>query len=684
MVGDRTVPRRADIQFLRALAVLLVVAYHAGLPGVGGGFIGVDVFFVISGYLITRKLIQGLGEEGVGFLPRFYASRVRRLAAPAIVVALVTVATSMYFSAVTAKSVATDAIASLLGLMNIHLIITGSSYESSGSAPSPLMHYWSLAVEEQFYLVWPLVLSLILLVCGKRFNSRLVSAMVLGCVVALSLIYASHLTPANPDAAYFNPLLRCWELGVGSLLAFAPAPQRSGSSLHAFSRLAGLAVIVWSGHSLTIDSGVPGYVTVIPVAATALMLWCGERLDTPSWMAVSPIQRIGDVSYSFYLWHWPVLALAAIAMPEATSPSATFLLVLASYGLAEVTYTFVETPLRNVKWPTWKPLATGAGATATACAVLVALAAFGPSGRTTPNGVSVASPVIDETSTLDALLSEALLTTVVPSNITPALDTPASGFEQFRPGGCTDGTTSASAEQCSFGDTTGNITIALVGDSHAEQWLPALDSIGTRNGYRIVSWTMGGCPLAGAEPRAIGGPEVARQCDDFRSSLPTRLKDLSPDLIIAGMSNGPGIQTEHPEAWASRSLGQFRTLAQAGAPVIPIIDNYFAKTPPAECLAANKQAARTCTIDPAWNKDVSTFRDITKRAWTNSGLSVIDSATLLCADKCPAIVGNVQVWRDTHHITHDYSKLIAPWLEKSLTEAATTSGAPLPTQDSSN
>lgn len=684
MVGDRSVPRRADIQFLRALAVLLVVAYHAGLPGVGGGFIGVDVFFVISGYLITRKLVQGLDDGGVGFLPRFYASRARRLAGPAIVVALVTVATSMYFSAVTAKSVATDAIASLLGVMNIHLIITGSSYESSGSAPSPLMHYWSLAVEEQFYLVWPLVLALILVVCGKRFNRRVVSAVVLGVVVALSLVYASQLTPVNPEAAYFNPLLRCWELGVGALLAFAPAPQRTGTALVSGARMVGLAVIFWAGVSLTIDSGVPGAVTVIPVAATALMLWCGERLDTPSWMALSPIQRIGDVSYSFYLWHWPVLALAAIAMPEATSPSATFLLVLASYGLAEVTYAFVESPLRKVSWPTWKPLAAGALATATACSALVALVTFGPSGRTAPAGVSVASPVIDGSAPLNTLLTDSLSISVVPSNVTPALDTPASGFEQFRPGGCSDGNPGTTAEQCTFGDTSGSVTIAVVGDSHAEQWLPALDAIGTRNGYRIVSWTMGGCPLAGAEPRAIGGPEVARQCDDFRASLPTRLESLSPDLIIAGMSNGPGIQTEHPEAWASRSLQQFRTLADTGAPVVPLIDNHFAKSPPAECLAANKKSARTCAYDPTWNKDVNTFRDVTKRVWTNSGLSVIDSAEFLCTDACPAIVGNVQVWRDTHHITHDYSKLVAPWFEKTLKGSAATAGAPLPTQDSSN
>ena len=346
--------RMLDIQGLRAVAVLLVVADHAGVGWLTGGFVGVDVFFVVSGYLITFLLLREADTRGGVRIGEFYARRARRILPAATVVLLATLAyAAQGLSVSQVQRFKDDATWSALFAANVHFAELGTDYFAQGRDPSPFRHYWSLAVEEQFYLVWPALLALVLVACRRSGSrGRSVLGALLLVIIALSLAWSVWITSAAPGTAYYSSPARAWELAVGALLA--TQAHRAGSlgrTSRAWLASAGLGAVVVSAVVFDAGSQLPGWRALLPVLGTAALVAAGVGGSSPvnRWLGVRPLTWIGDLSYSLYLWHWPILVLgpAHPALPE--GPAGTAVLVLLALAASVVTFHLVEKPFRGAR-----------------------------------------------------------------------------------------------------------------------------------------------------------------------------------------------------------------------------------------------------------------------------------------------------------------------------------------------
>lgn len=354
--------RRLDIQGLRAVAVLVVILDHVGTPGFAGGFVGVDVFFVISGFVITQMVLQkATSSRGTGLLLDFYAKRARRIIPAATLITVLTViATFELTNFLRGARVLPDATAASLFLANFHFIATGTDYARLGADPSPLQHYWSLAVEEQFYLVWPLLMLVAIAVAARsrRVSLRQMLFGLLVAIVAASYLYSIVLTPLNGTQAFFSPLTRAWELAIGCLIAVAQPwlagriSARTGLAAVLTTVLgwSGVAAITWSVVSLDHTSRFPGWVAAVPVLGTAAILIAGMRTHhTVLTTALgSRVPRyLGDISYSLYLVHWPIFTVTAARIGGDFSGSMQVLLIGATFAGAAAMYHAFENPIRR-------------------------------------------------------------------------------------------------------------------------------------------------------------------------------------------------------------------------------------------------------------------------------------------------------------------------------------------------
>lgn len=346
---------RPDIEGLRAVAVAMVVIAHAGSAVLKGGFVGVDVFFVLSGFLITSLLLKEYDLAGRVSLAAFYGRRVRRLLPASTLVLVATLLLSArYLGPNRSIHVAGDAQWSTLFASNWRFIQEGTDYLRSRLAPSPLQHFWSLAVEEQFYAVWPVSIALVALV-GKGVPLRQKLGFVLCIVIVASLSWSIYQTPRNGTVAYFSPLTRAWELAIGALIAVVNIPillrlpRRIGQVISPL----GLVCILASGLLFDTETQFPGYIVALPVVGTALLIAGGTiapRAGAEVLLKWRPLQWLGKLSYSLYLWHWPVLTVAQQYAVRRLFPAEATLLCLLSLALSAATYWFVENPVRNSSW----------------------------------------------------------------------------------------------------------------------------------------------------------------------------------------------------------------------------------------------------------------------------------------------------------------------------------------------
>ncbi len=343
---------RPDVEGLRAIAVTLVALCHAGVPGLEGGFIGVDVFFVISGYLITSLLLRGVTEKSWGPLLRnFYARRARRILPAATLTLIVTLFASYhYLGFLRGDEVARDATWCSLFVGNFRFALDGTNYLAAQEPPSPLQHFWSLGVEEQFYFLWPAVLLLVAAV-GKRVPLRIRLGAALGSIFVASLAWSVIQTNSNPTWAYFSPLTRAWELAAGALICVSlPLLSKVPTTLGSALSWLGLAGIVASALLINASTPFPGIAALGPVAATSLAIAGGitaGRLGAVYLLGVRPFQFLGMLSYSFYLWHWPVLIIAAEYHGSSLSVGHNLVLLLVALVISVVTFYSVEHPLRS-------------------------------------------------------------------------------------------------------------------------------------------------------------------------------------------------------------------------------------------------------------------------------------------------------------------------------------------------
>lgn len=656
-----TRPKRVDIQGLRAVAVLLVVLYHADLPGLPGGYIGVDVFFVISGFLMTGHLVKPLEDGGrIRFLD-FYARRVKRLLPAALVVLAASFAASLVFlPPVRAAGLARDAAASALYVPNLWFAKNGTNYLSE-ELPTPFQHYWSLGVEEQFYLAWPLLIALVWLL--SRRSTRLLGPTI-GLVTASSFAVSVWMTGSFGPWAFFGPHTRAWEFGAGALVALSGSrllPLVSGAwgPILAWGGLAGIAAgaVIYDE-----NTAFPGSAALLPVLATSMVLAAGAaptRHGAGTFLGLLPMQKLGDWSYSLYLWHWPVIIIPVTA--QGGLPLwVKLLLAAACIPLAILTVRFIEDPPRNSPRvgavPSWT-----VAASALACGFVAAALLVG--AGTLLNGRLLTS---DRSASPADVTLPVVFTDYVPTNGTPRLQDANADVPALSRMGCSPGDFSAAVKVCTFGATTHDRQYVLFGDSHAAQWFDAALATAAAHDAQLIVLNKSRCASIEV-PRYVQG-NIDQYCERWKDDAILKIKELRPELVmlsnlhVRSDQDGRSVTSEQWAAATARSVAKL-----AGTvPVVVIADSPWFDQSPILCGSQHLDDLSPCdirradVIDAAWVADE-------ERATESAGGRYMDLTDAYCSTQlCNLVLGDTLIYRDNHHLTSSVVKLLAPRFQRAL------------------
>lgn len=668
---------RSDIQGLRALAVGLVILAHAGFRTASGGFVGVDVFFVISGFLIIGLLLREAGESGRISILDFYARRARRVIPAATVVLVVTAAASAYLlPLVRGQEVIKDSVWAAFFAANIRFRLVETDYFSQGEPPSPVQHYWSLAVEEQFYIVIPVLLLLVALLVRRRLV-RPATFAVLGVVTLASLAWSVHVTATSPAGAYFSTAARAWELGIGGLaavLVWGRSPRLGRWATEALFAL-GLALVAYATLTFDARTAMPGSAALVPVLGAALMLAAGSTTGAPSTylfrlFSIAPARVIGDWSYSLYLWHFPVLRLCEEVWDEQrlSKPHLLVALVL-MLALSAASYHFVEQPFR--KGVRWRPRLR-AIALYPASLALVVLTAFGAhtwvdgqlAALDDNPGIAVSDYAQDDLSKdpAVALVQASVLAArddrPVPGGLEPAL---GAVRESVAPLGDCDYREDM-RRLCVFGDPAAERSIVVTGDSHARHWGPALTAIGEEYGYRVYQLVYSGCPAITWTRRTDSGrPWTA--CANFKSWAVDQIRELHPELVVIANNayDAPGMMT-HQVPGLRAELELLRPLADRVAMIgnTPKVDQA-----PGTCLSVRDVDLGDCLLSP--DAESTRIQGQFEKTVTGLGMTYVDARRWFCVeDRCPSVIGRVLPLRDREHVTVEYSTQLAEPVARAL------------------
>jgi peptidoglycan/LPS O-acetylase OafA/YrhL len=685
VVADAAPPTRfrADIEGLRAVAVLLVVLSHAGVGAVSGGYIGVDVFFVISGFLITSLLIREVARTGRISLSRFYARRALRLLPASTLVLLATLAGAwLWLTPLRFTEFARDAAAGATYVSNLRFALTGTDYLASAETPSPLLHLWSLAVEEQFYLLWP---ALILVVTWRRFSPRALGA-TLAVLCAASLMLSVTETERSAPWAYFGAHTRVWELGLGALVALAAGSLgRLAPGISATLGWAGLAAIGAAALAYDDSTAYPGLAALLPVTGAALVLAGGcadPARGARLLLATAPMQLIGRLSYGWYLWHWPVLVIGPAALGVEASTGTNLLLCLGALAPAAVSLVLVENPVRRHAGLRSRPvrgIAVGAALTvgAAAAALLVSLAPPAVQAAGTAQDVPGAMATAAQPEQLLAeLVAAAADDTALPANLTPPLasaraDLPAPYAEKCH----LSSTAVALPGPCAYGDVNAGRTVVLFGDSHAAQWFPALQQLAVTHGWRLLSRTKSSCSVSDVLTYLPTFKRPYTECTAWRRDRLAEFRTLSPDLIVVSSSFHADRPVPEPAGdetvvWRDGWRRSLQALKATGAAVSFLVDTPWQHDGPADCLAAHPQRIAACATPVAQAVHRPEVRAAAATQARAVGATVVDPLPWLCATVCPVVVGNLLVYRDAHHLTTGYNRMLAPLLYARLPRLA--------------
>jgi peptidoglycan/LPS O-acetylase OafA/YrhL len=680
---------RPDIEGLRAVAVLLVLLYHAAVPGFGGGYVGVDVFFVLSGFLITGLLLRELERTGSISLPSFYARRLRRLLPAVALLIVVTVAVSVVvLSPLRAGDVAADGVAAALYASNLRFAVQATDYLQSELAPSPLLHLWSLGVEEQFYLFWP---ALLLLATRAGGNLRVRVGILAAVVVGASFALSAWLTMENAPWAFFSLPTRAWELGIGALLAVGAG--QLAAMRRPIARAAGwlgLGMIVASALLIDTSTPFPGGAALLPVLGTALAMLPGMR-DTGEaparYLGWRPARFLGRISYSLYLWHWPMLVLPTAVAGDTLPLPVRVGLMVAAIPVAYASQRWLEDPIRRGRLVGVVPRRNLALAGTLSLAVATASLALGfvttqrlaaATGTGGDAATSTAPPLPDlgglaarpspsasgDTPLVSATPRPSLPPPPggpVPADLVPPLAQARDDIPAIYDNGCHLAQPPTAIPECAFGDPDSATVVVLIGDSHAAQWFPALERLAIERSWRLVSLTKSACTPAWITVWNSTFKRAYTECDEWRDRVIERVAAERPALVLVASShpyrsagNGAPAESDGGVALATGladTLGRLRPLA--GAVALIGDTPKFDRDPP-ECLSSHLDEALGCAQPRATTVDVRWLAEEGRIA-AQVGATFIDPTDWACpTDPCPAVIGRYLVYRDTHHLATPY------------------------------
>jgi peptidoglycan/LPS O-acetylase OafA/YrhL len=667
---------RPEIQALRALAVLTVVVYHVWPEMMPGGFVGVDVFFAISGFLITAHLVREVDKTGTLRLWQFWARRMRRLLPAALLTLfLCAAATIAFVPQIYWQQFLTEIGTSTAYVQNWQLASDAVDYLGADNRPSPVQHFWSLSAEEQFYVIWPLLI----IVAAWTVRRRIAITGVLLTVTGLSLWYSIAETAANPAAAYFVTPTRVWEFGAGGLLALLGARAQPPDWARALLSWAGLGAVAYAAISYSTDTAFPGSAAVIPVVGALAVIHAGmpkARWAPSAILRVRPAQFLGDISYSVYLWHWPLLVFAPFVFANPGLTETRIAVPVLTILLAWVTKVLVEDPVRRSAWLSAQPrmtFACGAAATAVLAAVLVGGTAHVEAQITKAERQSTrvvdAQPACFGAAARDARTrceNRALRTKVVPSPVV-AKDEDNAPCPNFRK--------ENGVSVCDFGvkPEQARRTVALLGDSHASHWRAPLNTIARERGWRGLSVTRTSCVFSEAtkitpEPTKSQCLRWVRQVPKFFRAHP-EIDTVFVVAITGGTVNVPRGRTMF-EAKTNGVRRAWQDLPDTIKHIVVIRDTPRIVAKTVECIdeaiAAQKEAGIECAVPrkDALEEDPAI---IGARKEHSPRLQAIDLTDVFCGPRlCHPVIGGSLVYKDMHHFTLVFAKTLATPLQRKL------------------
>lgn len=669
------------------MAILAVLLNHLWPARLTGGYVGVDVFFVISGFLITGHLVKERVETGRIGLAGFYARRVRRLLPAALLVLLL--------SAVAAFALlpyprwirtAGEILASAGYVENWFLSAMSVNYSALNEQATPAQHYWSLSVEEQFYLVWPLLLIAAWWWASRRTrNPHRIAAVVLGALVGISLALSIVATMATPSQAYFVTYTRAWEFGVGGMIALlgARALPRVVAEMLAF---AGFAAIALAAVSYGPQTPFPGVTALLPVLGSAAVIVAGTGRDGLLHGFVTssrPVQWLGDVSYSLYLWHWPLIVFAPFALSRELSTTVKAVLLVVALVLAWLTRRFIEVPAQR-----WRPLRSSNRRTFVAMLLAMLLVAAPAVALLIAGNLRAAADVPPESVRIEACVGPQALDpgASCPSRFGPASETVMGPRNSYfhSPKGCVVlpdllrfGDKAASVRCDYSGGAAHPVRAWIVGDSHAEQWKGAVLDLARERGWQ-VTWSFGGgCPVIDAPYvgfRKPASPEERDRCRTWSKAVVDEVTTQAPDLVFTSsagrvqlVDDGTG-RPQH-EQFVDGLVRAWTRWTEAGSTVVPLGGVPFnGEVRDPDCALLQRDHPARCAVPIAEADPPDPYLSAAARM-KGDRVKAFDATRYFCADgKCYSVIGGIVVYYDDDHLNLDYVRRLAPALARILPE----------------
>ncbi|UIN29449.1 acyltransferase family protein [Microbacterium binotii] len=668
------------VQGLRAIAVLLVVLYHFWPGRIPGGYVGVDVFFVISGFLITGHLMRELTATGTVRLAQFWARRARRLLPASLLVLLfcAIVAASPYLMPISGlQREVSEIIASTFYVENWYLAIASVDYLGNSGEAAMVQHYWSLSLEEQFYVLWPLIMLLaawigVRFFAGRRRRAILIA---LGAVSAASLVFCIVLTLNDPAPAYFVTFARMWEFGLGAMIALVPALRVRNAAASFVLGWAGIIALVYTAFRFDSSTPFPGYAALLPALGAAAVIaasnsarwWYPTRI-----LSIAPMRFTGDISYSLYLWHWPLIIIAPSVPFWGLSIYHRVALLAICFVLAWLTKRFVEDPARS-----WRVL-TSRRPRVTLWASLAAMVLV---AGTAGGAWAFNAPAYrDGVAQLEQLRSDPPSCFGAQSVLDPdCRDTPASDVILPAPGfagvdkpadeQCFVQLNDARPVSCTFGsDAPDAPTVALIGDSHAFQLLSTFERMADENGWRLVTFFKGACPWNDTPLSTPGAFGAA--CSAWRTAVDQALVDAKPDVVFtSALATTPYASAGHDSSYDAAVAGYrsaWSKLTDAGVPVITVVDNPVWETDPNKCLRTRDAAA----CDGARSEVLVAKDPLREAAEGAPGVTLLDFTDVYCdGSTCFPVVGGADVYRDQDHLTVTFVDSLMPQYTEAIRSA---------------
>lgn len=698
---DASKGARKDIQALRALAVIFVVVNHLWPELLAGGYVGVDVFFVISGFLISKHLLGELERTGRIRLDQFYARRIKRLLPAATVVAVLALIASWILLPFSRwLAIAQETMASVFYAENWILAAKSVDYSAHNDAASTVQHYWSLSVEEQFYLLWPLLLvGLFTLATMYQLRRRRVLAAGVTFASIAALVFCVWFTYASKSQAYFVTPARVWEFGAGALVAIGGAGyQRRMAPAVVLRRLRLSGVAQWLGYGLIAASALvfdeqtffPGIAAAIPVLGTVLVIVSGPA--GPTWspnalLAVRPVQFVGDVSYSLYLWHWPLIVLAPVALSRNTGGLDNLGIFLLAIVLAYMSKKFIEDPGRTKLLSGAKPLKVFI-AMAVAVVIVCTLAggllmSLGQAQWAEARKLSdLAGQPCYGARSLDPVNNctepfGAPQVANVGDNEAPWFDAPE----------CAPASNPIIVRDhkllsdCDFtGGAEASPTVWLVGDSHAEQWKTAVYELARLHHWNLKESLLGGCPFVDVKRIAFMGnpstdPEIQERCLEWGDKVTERITQEKPDMVFtstfgAGEEIDDGTNRPQADQYRDGVTKRFEDWTASGAQVFVLRDTPLTLDHSGpECVALNESNPLACANKREEALVADPVADAA-RSMDSHRVKVLDLADQFCDDlTCYAVIGGLQVYFDTDHTSRSYIHSTVPVLAERFNAA---------------